>query len=103
MSGTEGGLLRYQVLLTLFALDILGLGAGNVNICGVGAVFQQVMKRIEVVLLRLGGNRVKRGRRDEWEGEDRKRHGKIKMKRVFCITLHHYLLFIFIYYRVLSI
>lgn len=38
--GGVGGLLRYQVLLTLLALDIFGLGAGHVNICGEGAVFQ---------------------------------------------------------------
>lgn len=57
MLGRVGGLLRYQVLLTLFALDILGLGAGHVNICGVGAVLQQVMEGVQVVRLRSGGNR----------------------------------------------
>lgn len=44
MLGRKGGLLRYQVLLTLFALDILGLGTGHVNICGVGALLQQVVE-----------------------------------------------------------
>lgn len=49
--GGVGGLLRYQVLLTLFALDILGLGAGHVHVCGEGLVLQQVMKGVQVVRL----------------------------------------------------
>lgn len=50
MLGRIGGLLRNQVLLTLFALDILGLRAGHVNIGGVGAVLQQVVEWIQVIL-----------------------------------------------------
>lgn len=52
--GRVGGLLRYQVLLTLLALAILRLGAGHGNICGVGAVIQQVMEGVQVIRLRLG-------------------------------------------------
>lgn len=47
MSGR--GLLRYQVLLILLALGVLRLGAGHVNICGEGAVLQQVMKGVQVI------------------------------------------------------
>lgn len=51
MLGKVGGLLRYQVLLTLFALDVLRLGTGHVNICGVGPVLQQVVEGVQVVRL----------------------------------------------------
>lgn len=57
MLGKVGGLLRYQVLLTLFALDVLRLGAGHVNICGVGTVLQQVMEGVQIIRLRSSGNR----------------------------------------------
>lgn len=40
MLGKVGGLLRYQVLLTLFALDVLRLGAGHINIRGIGTVLK---------------------------------------------------------------
>lgn len=53
--GGVGGFLRYQVLLTLFALGVLGLGAGHVDIGGVGAIVQQVMEGIQVVLQERGG------------------------------------------------
>lgn len=56
----EGGLLRYQVLLTLFALDVLGLVARHVNICGIGAVVQEVVEWVQVILLR--GKREREGR-----------------------------------------
>lgn len=52
--GKVGRCLRYQVLLTVFALDILGLGAGHVHVCGVRAVLQQVMEGVQVVRLRSG-------------------------------------------------
>lgn len=48
----EGGSLRYQVLLTLFALGILGLGAWHVYISGVGAILQQVMEGVQIIRLR---------------------------------------------------
>lgn len=62
----EGGreVLRYQVLLTLLALDILGLGTGHVNISGVGTVLQQVVEGIQVIRLRSGGNREEEKKKD---------------------------------------
>lgn len=62
--GKVGGLLRYQVLLTLFALDILGLGAGHVNVSGVGAVLQQVVEGVQVIRLRSGWEQRGIGGRD---------------------------------------
>lgn len=58
------GFLRYQVLFTLLALDVLGLGAGHVDIRV--AILQQVVERIQIV--RLMG-----------EGRDKEREeGKVK-------------------------
>lgn len=74
--GSVGGLLRYQVLLTLLALDILGFGAGHVNICGVGAVLQQVMEGIQVIRLRWEDEGGKGGGREEREEGDSEGKGR---------------------------
>lgn len=55
--GRGGGLLRYQVLLTLLALAVLGLGTGHVDVSGVRAVLQQVVEGIQVVGLDGGRER----------------------------------------------
>lgn len=49
--GSRRRLLRDQVLLTLFALDVLGLGAGHGHVGGEGLVVQQVVEGVQVVLL----------------------------------------------------
>lgn len=67
-----GGFLRYQILLTLFALDILGLWTLYVNICTEGAVLKQVMEGIQVIWLLLGGTRGRKAKR-EVERERNKR------------------------------
>lgn len=53
--GRGGGRLRYQVLLRLLALEEFGLGARHVDVCGVGAVIQEVVEGVEVVRLWDGG------------------------------------------------
>lgn len=47
-------LLRYQVLLALLTLQVLDLRTGHVDLCGVGAIVQEVVERIQVVRLRRG-------------------------------------------------
>lgn len=53
--GRGGGRLRYQVLLCLLALEEFGLGARHVDVCGVGAVVQEVVEGVEVIRLWDGG------------------------------------------------
>lgn len=57
-SGAQAGKgrdsLRYQVLLTLLALDVLGLGAWDVNICGEGSILQQIVEGIQIIRLKRG-------------------------------------------------
>lgn len=53
--GRGGGRLRYQVLLRLLALQVFGLRARHVDVCGVGAVVQEVVEGVEVVRLWDGG------------------------------------------------
>jgi len=56
-----GGLLRDQVLLALLAVGVLGLGAGHVDVSGVGALVQQVVEGVQVVRLRRDEGKGKRG------------------------------------------
>ena len=81
--GVRGGLLRYQVLLTLLALDVLGLGAGHVHVCGVRAVLQQVVEGVQVVLPGPGGNngRTKGERKRERREMKRQFSNKSKQSR----------------------
>lgn len=66
-------LLRYQVLLTLLALGILGLGAGQVNICSERAVIQQVVEGIQIVRLRFGKKqRKQKGSKEHGENRGEK-------------------------------
>lgn len=67
--GGEEEALRDQVLLALLAVDVLGLGAGDADVCGVGALLQQVVERVQVVRLRSGGSRGGGGRRGSGGGE----------------------------------
>lgn len=53
--GSRRRLLRDQVLLTLFALDVLGLGAGHGHVGGEGLVVQQVVEGVQVVRLVVVG------------------------------------------------
>lgn len=63
--GRGGGRLRYQVLLRLLALEEFGLGARHVDVCGVGAVVQEVVEGVEVVRLWDGAwSRKTRGKKD---------------------------------------
>lgn len=48
------GFLRYQVLLTLLALDVLGFGAGHAHVRGEGTVLQEIVEGIQVIGLREG-------------------------------------------------
>lgn len=73
--GRRRRLLRDQVLLTLFALDILGLGAGHVHVGGEGLVVQQVVEGVQVVRLVAaavaGRRRQREGGRREWRKGER--------------------------------
>lgn len=62
--------LRYQVLLALFALSVLGLGAVHGDIIRVTSLLQQLLERVQVIRLeeeRDGGERKREMRERDIE------------------------------------